>query len=105
MQRTPTSRKSGSNAPYRSTTFDGAPLRWMEDLETPCCLLDRNYVRIEHSPTWVRPRSRNGWRRLCASWVPTAPKAQGRGAMMGQSRAVLIVEDDAELRSLMATLL
>jgi hypothetical protein len=25
MQRAPTSRKSGSNAPYRPTNFDGAP--------------------------------------------------------------------------------
>src|SRR5260370_27686239 len=40
--------------------------------------------------------------------MPIAPNAQGRRAMMGQaqhkSRAVLIVEDDAELRSLMAAL-
>jgi DNA-binding NtrC family response regulator len=40
--------------------------------------------------------------------MPIATNAQGRGAMMGQAqhkrRAVLIVEDDAELRSLMAAL-
>jgi DNA-binding NtrC family response regulator len=40
--------------------------------------------------------------------MPIATDAQGRGAMMGQAqhkrRAVLIVEDDAELRSLMAAL-
>jgi hypothetical protein len=37
-----------------------------------------------------------------------APKAQGRRAMMGQAqqkgRAVLIIEDDAQLRSLTAAL-
>src|SRR5260221_10155185 len=40
--------------------------------------------------------------------MPTAPKAQGRGATMGQaqqSRTVLIVEDDSDLRSLTAALL
>jgi CheY-like chemotaxis protein len=40
--------------------------------------------------------------------MPIATNAQGRGAMVGQAqqkrRAVLIVEDDAELRSLMAAL-
>src|SRR6266446_6583504 len=40
--------------------------------------------------------------------MPMATNAQGRSAMMGQAqqkrRAVLIVEDDAELRSLMAAL-
>jgi hypothetical protein len=30
MQGTPTSQKSGSNAAYRPTNFDGA-MRWMED--------------------------------------------------------------------------
>jgi hypothetical protein len=27
--------------------FRQRALRWMEDLETPCCLLDRNYVPID----------------------------------------------------------
>src|SRR6266404_4448836 len=40
--------------------------------------------------------------------MPMATNAQGRSAMMGQAqqqrRAILIVEDDAELRSLMAAL-
>jgi two-component system, response regulator PdtaR len=41
--------------------------------------------------------------------MPMATNAQGRSATMGQARptnrAVLIVEDDAEVRSLAATLL
>src|SRR5207249_6641309 len=58
--------------------------------------------------TLFRPRSRKGWRRSCADYMRMATNAQGRSAMMGQgqhkSRAVLVVEDDAELRHLMAAL-
>jgi hypothetical protein len=45
--------------------------------------------RVRAMPTVVprvRPRSRNGWRRLCADWVPTARKRQGTSAKMMQSQ-------------------
>src|SRR5215813_3793061 len=61
----------------------------------------------------LAPRCRNTWRRSCDNWMGIVmgivPNTQGRGVNMGQAqqnrRAVLIVEDDAELREFAARLL
>jgi hypothetical protein len=49
-----------------------------------------------------------GWWCSCANYMPIAANAQGRSTTMGQAqqkrRAVLILEDNAELRSLRAVL-
>jgi len=37
--------------PAAGDHFRRHALRWMEDLETPCRLLDRNYVRIDRLKT------------------------------------------------------
>ena len=43
-----------------------------------------------------------GWRCSCVNYMPIAANAQGRSTTMGQAhqkrRAVLILEDNAELR-------
>src|SRR5262249_2859463 len=57
----------------------------------------------------LAPRCQNTWRRSCSNWMGIVPKTQGRGVNMGEAqqnrRAVLIVEDDAELREFAARLL
>src|SRR6516164_4119447 len=62
-----------------------------------------------NSPTPLAPRCRNTWRRSCDNWMGIITSTQGRGVNMGQAqqnrRAVLIVEDDAELREFAARLL
>src|SRR5262245_46099745 len=62
-----------------------------------------------NSPAPVAPRCRNTWRRSCNNWMGTVTNTQGRGVNMEQAqqnrRAVLIVEDDAELRRFAARLL
>ena len=56
----------------------------------------------------LRPRSRDGCRRLSADWMSITMNARRGNPAMGQAqrehRAILIVEDDAELRSLAAAL-
>jgi response regulator RpfG family c-di-GMP phosphodiesterase len=57
----------------------------------------------------LAPRCRNTCRRSCDNWMGTVTNTQGTGANMEQAqqngRAVLIVEDDAELRRFAARLL
>src|SRR5262245_65487266 len=62
-----------------------------------------------NSPAPVAPRCRNTWRRSCNNWMGTVTNTQGRGVNMEQAqqnrRAVLIVEDDAEMHRLEEMLL
>src|SRR5262249_59434533 len=60
-----------------------------------------------NSPTPLAPRCRNTWRRSCDNWTGAVTNTQGRGGNKAQQnrRAVLIVEDDAELRGFAARLL
>src|SRR5262249_16727506 len=75
--------------------------------EVPAGVCGRTAGRIRRRR--LRPRCRNTWRRSCDNWMGIVTNTLGRGVNMGQAqqnrRAVLIVEDDAELREFVARLL